>query len=105
MQKTSFNNFKVLNEDQDRKKFNQFSKKEKRNIVDINILLNRVKLEKKMEIKRKIISFSLTSLLLSLFGIIVLYIPLKVDCTKIKIYHKLRIIKWLVREKIRCNQI
>jgi len=74
MQKTSFNNFKVLNEDQDRKKFNQFSKKEKRNIVDINILLNRVKLEKKMEIKRKIISFSLTSLLLSLFGIIVLYV-------------------------------
>jgi len=36
-------------------------------VVDINILLNRVKIEEKNEIKKKIIFYSLTTIALSLF--------------------------------------
>ena len=36
--------------------------------VDINILLNRVRLEEKKELKKKIIFFSFTTFALSLFG-------------------------------------
>ena len=39
-----------------------------KNVVDINILLNRVKLEEKNEIKKKIIFFSFILLALGLFG-------------------------------------
>ena len=37
-------------------------------VVDINILLNRVKLEEKNEIKKKVIFFSFILLALGLFG-------------------------------------
>jgi hypothetical protein len=49
-------------------KLSQTARADIKNIVDINILLNRVKIEKKNEIKRKIIFFSLITLAVTLFG-------------------------------------
>jgi len=67
MQKSYFHNNKLFNEKKDRKKFVQIHKVETKNNVDINILLNRVKIEQKKEIKRKIILFSFITLVLGLF--------------------------------------
>jgi hypothetical protein len=58
MQKTYFH----------KSKLSQTARADIKNIVDINILLNRVKIEKKNEIKRKIIFFSLITLAVTLFG-------------------------------------
>ena len=68
MQRYYFHNYKTLNENKIKKKLNQISKLESKETVDINILLNRVKTNKKNETKRKIIFFSFTILTLSLFG-------------------------------------
>ena len=43
-------------------------------IVDINKLLNRVKMDKKKETKRKIIFYSFSILGLSLFGTLILFL-------------------------------
>ena len=43
-------------------------------IVDINKLLNRVKMDKKKETKRKIIFYSFSMLGLSLFGTLILFL-------------------------------
>ena len=58
MQKTYFH----------KSKLSQTPRADTKNIVDINILLNRVKIEKKKEIKQKIIFFSLITLAVTLFG-------------------------------------
>ena len=68
MQKTYFHNRKILNENKDKKKFNQIPKLELKETVDINILLNRVKINKKNETKQKVIFFSFIILALGLFG-------------------------------------
>jgi hypothetical protein len=68
MQKAYFHNSKLFNENKDKKKFTQSSKVETNTVVDINILLNRVKIEEKNEIRRKIILFSFATLALILFG-------------------------------------
>ena len=68
MQKSYFHNNKTINENKDKKKLIQTSMAKPKDIVDINILLNRVKLEKKNETKRKIIFFGFVILALSLFG-------------------------------------
>ena len=68
MQKSYFHNNKTINENKDKKKLIQTSMAKPKDIVDINILLNRVKLEKKNEMKRKIIFFGFVILALSLFG-------------------------------------
>tara|TARA_B100000767_G_C19372856_1_gene372623 strand:+ start:88 stop:315 length:228 start_codon:yes stop_codon:yes gene_type:complete len=68
MQKSFFYNDKLFNKNKDKRKFTQISKAETKSVVDINILLNRVKIEEKKEIKRKIIFFSFSILALSLFG-------------------------------------
>tara|TARA_B100000787_G_scaffold108427_1_gene80589 strand:- start:284 stop:514 length:231 start_codon:yes stop_codon:yes gene_type:complete len=68
MQKTYFHNNKSLNENKDKNKLIQTPKGEIKSIVDINILLNRVKINKKDMIKRKIIFFSFVLLSVSLFG-------------------------------------
>ena len=67
MLKTYFHNNKSYNEDKNKKKLIQTPKTENKGIVDINILLNRVKIEEKNEIKRKIIFFSFVTLTISLF--------------------------------------
>jgi len=68
MQKNYFHNDKISNEEIDKKKtFLPSSIIQNRN-VDINKLLNRVKVEKKKETKEKIIFYSSVILALSLMG-------------------------------------
>jgi len=71
VQKNYFHNNKIRNENKDKKKLLQFSNIETKSIVDINILLNRVKIEKKNRTKRKIVFFSLVTLTIILFGIFI----------------------------------
>ena len=66
MQKNYFHNDKSINEN--KKRLAQISNNETNRIVDINILLNRVKIEEKNEIKKKFLVFSFTIIALSLFG-------------------------------------
>ena len=68
MQNPYFHNRKLQNENNDKKKSAQTSKIDTKNIVDINILLNRVKTEEKNQTKRNIIFFSIVTTALSLFG-------------------------------------
>tara|TARA_B100000787_G_scaffold87780_1_gene64804 strand:+ start:1326 stop:1553 length:228 start_codon:yes stop_codon:yes gene_type:complete len=71
MQKNYFHNTKLSNENTDKKKSLQSKNLNAKIVVDINILLNRVKIEKKNQTKRKIIFISLVTLTLSLFGIFI----------------------------------
>ena len=68
MPKTYFHNNKSLNENKDKKKLIQTPNVEIKSIVDINILLNRVKINEKKMIKRKIMCFSFILFSISLFG-------------------------------------
>ena len=70
MMKSYLHNNKYKNEDKDIKKINQIRNITSKSIVDVNILLNRVKIAKKNEIKRKIIFFVFTILAIFLFGTI-----------------------------------
>ena len=72
MPKTYFHNYKLTkkNKKKNASPHTQYSIKTK--IVDINKLLNRVKIEKKNENKRKLIFYSSTILSLSLFGALML---------------------------------
>ena len=67
MQKTYFHNNRSNNENNKKKQSIQTSNIGAKGVVDINILLNRVKIEEKNEIKKKIIFYSLTTIALSLF--------------------------------------
>ena len=71
MPKNYFHDFKIRNKDKVKKKLFQFSNIETKSIVDINILLNRVKIEEKNRTKRKIIFYSLVTLTIILFGIFI----------------------------------
>ena len=68
MQKTYFHNYKLSNKNKVIKKNLQLGDINIKSVVDINILLNRVKVEEKNEIKRKIIFYSFITLILILFG-------------------------------------
>ena len=68
MQKKYFYNKNLNNKNSDKKKLLQSASLESNDVVDINILLNRVKIEEKYQIKRKIIFFSLVTLTLIVFG-------------------------------------
>jgi len=70
MYKNYFHNKKSFHENKVRKNITQFSSS-KKNVVDINILLNRVKIEEKNETKRKIIFFSFVTFALCTFGIFI----------------------------------
>ena len=73
MQKSYFYNSKLADENKE-KKFIQKSIASPKGVVDINILLNRVKSEEKNETKRKIIFFSFSIFALSLFGTFIIMI-------------------------------
>ena len=63
------NHNQILNEDSDKEKLSiQRTKIESKGVVDINILLNRVKIKERNEAKQKIIFFSFVSFALILFG-------------------------------------
>jgi hypothetical protein len=68
MLKNYFHNSKLLNENKDKKKSLQTNKNDIRKAVDINILLNKVKIKKKSEAKRKIFFYSFVTLTVGLFG-------------------------------------
>ena len=72
MQKNYLHNMRPINENSDKKKLLQFSNTDTKRVVDINILLNRVKIEKKNQTKRKIIFFSFVTMALALFGALIL---------------------------------
>jgi len=68
MLKNYFHNSKLLNENKDKKKSLQTNKNDIRKAVDINILLNKVKIKEKSEAKRKIFFYSFVTLIVGLFG-------------------------------------
>ena len=72
MQKTYFHDKKHINEKKVQKKTTPLKYIDKKRIVDINKLLNRVKVDKKNEFKRKIIFYSLTTLALGLFSTLIM---------------------------------
>ena len=74
MPKFFFYNNHPLSKNNDTKNSSQILGTNKKSVVDINILLNRVKLEEKNETKRKIIFFSFATLALSLFGTFIVII-------------------------------
>ena len=68
MPKSYFHNQKPIYENKNQTKITPVFNVVTKRAVDINILLNRVKIEKKNEIKRKIIFISTIVLTLSLIG-------------------------------------
>ena len=67
MQKTYFHDKKHISKKKVQKKTIPLKYIDQKRIVDINKLLNSVKIDKKNETKRKIIFYSLTTLALGLF--------------------------------------
>ena len=74
MQKTYFHNRKHIIEDKVRKKTIALEYIDQKRIVDINNLLNRVRIDEKNETKRKIIFYSSSILALSLFSTLIVTI-------------------------------
>ena len=74
MQKNNFHNRKHKSEDKVQKKTIPLQYIDQKRIVDINRLLNRVRMDKKNETKRKIIFYSLTTLALGLFSTFIIII-------------------------------
>jgi len=70
MQKTYFHDNQHISEKNDQKKAITVEKINQKRRVDINKLLNRVRIEKKNDNKRKIIFYSSVILSLSLFSIL-----------------------------------
>jgi glutamine phosphoribosylpyrophosphate amidotransferase len=74
MQKYYFHNGKLTNVNKSKKKLPQSLNIDIKSVVDINILLNKVKIEEKNQIKRKIIFFSLVTTILILFGTFITFL-------------------------------
>ena len=68
MQKTYFHNNKPQSENKYKNKTPLINRVKIKKVVDVNILLNRVKIEEKNETKRKIIFFCSVLLAISLLG-------------------------------------
>ena len=71
MQKVYFHNGKSKDQNINTKRLSEVNHIGKKQVVDINKLLNRVKLDQKNETKRKIIFYSFTILGLSLLGTLI----------------------------------
>ena len=74
MLKTFFHKNRPTNENKDQKKTIPLKYIDQKRIVDINKLLNRVRIDKKNETKRKIIFYSSSILALSLFSTLIVTI-------------------------------
>ena len=74
MQKIYFHDRKHINEKKVQKKTIPLQYIDQKRIVDINKLLNRVKIDQKNETKRKIIFYSSTVLGLSLLGTLITFL-------------------------------
>ena len=71
MEKELYHNKNLINQNLNTKKLSRALNINKKQVVDINKLLNRVKIEQKNETKRKIIFYSSTVLGLTLFGTLI----------------------------------
>jgi len=71
MPKVYFHNEKSIDQNINTQKLSKAQNISERQVVDINKLLNRVKIDKKNETKRKIIFYSLVILGLSLLGTLI----------------------------------
>ena len=71
MRKVYFHNEKLIDQNINTKRLSKAQHINERQVVDINKLLNRVKIDKKNETKRKIIFYSLVILGLSLLGTLI----------------------------------
>ena len=74
MRKVYFHNEKSIDQNINTKKLSEAQHIGERQVVDINKLLNRVKIDQKNETKRKIIFYSLTILALGLFSTLIMII-------------------------------
>ena len=74
MQKYYFHNAKLTNVNKSKKKLHQSLNIDIKSVVDINILLNKIKIEEKNQTKRKIIFFSLVTTILILFGTFITFL-------------------------------
>ena len=71
MLKVYFHNYKSIDQNINTKRLSEAQHIGERQVVDINKLLNRVKIDQKNETKRKIIFYSSTVLGLSLLGTLI----------------------------------
>ena len=74
MRKVYFHNEKSIDQNINTKRLSEAQHIGERQVVDINKLLNRVKIDKKNETKRKIIFYSSTVLGLSLLGTLIMFL-------------------------------
>ena len=74
MQKVYFHNKKSIDQNLNTKKLSGAQHIDKKQVVDINKLLNRVKINQKNETKRKIIFYSFVVLGLSLSGALIMFL-------------------------------
>ena len=86
MPKVYFHNEKSIDQNINTKRLSEAQHIGERQVVDINKLLNRVKIDQKNETKRKIIFYSSTILALGLF---LIFILIKNWFIQIKNYYKL----------------
>jgi len=71
MRKVYFHNGKSIDQNINTKRLSEVQQVSEKQVVDINKLLNRVKINQKNETKRKFIFYSLTILSLSLLGALI----------------------------------
>ena len=74
MRKVYFHNKKSIDQNINTKRLSEAQHIGERQVVDINKLLNRVKIDQKNETKRKIIFYSLFILGLSLLGTLITFL-------------------------------
>jgi len=74
MQKVYFHNGKSIDQNINTKRLSEAQQTNEKQVVDINKLLNRVKIDQKNETKRKIIFYSSTILGLSLLGVLITFL-------------------------------
>ena len=74
MRKVYFHNEKSIDQNINTKRLSEAQHIGERQVVDINKLLNRVKIDQKNETKRKIIFYSLVTLGLSLLGALITFL-------------------------------
>ena len=72
MRKVYFHNGKSIDQNINTKRLSEVQHVSEKQVVDINKLLNRVKIDQKNETKRKIIFYSSTVLGLSLLGTLII---------------------------------
>ena len=74
MRKVYFHNEKSIDQNINTKRLSEAQHISEKQVVDINKLLNRVKIDQKNETKRKIIFYSFTILGLSLLGTLITFL-------------------------------